>query len=396
MSLAAQRWLRAEPDQLGTNPNHALTGVPEPQCTENSGTLPRQGGAWASPVAPDPTSLVYDGEMKITLFACAFLLTSCLSSKPKDSASGCSDLDCNDPACADEPECAEDVEDSAIERDVDGDGYPAEQDCDDDDPAVNPDADEVCDGIDNDCDGSVDQGAIDMGTWYADGDGDGYGDVSTTSEACDPSSGLVADATDCDDADPSVNPGAIELCDGVDNDCSGSVDELEECACDPSENWLVNGNAETGDLSGWTGNATGIVSAMQSGQESAGTVYPYEADWMFSFITAAGGGDSILQSGELPAVSHPIHLAGWFQTEDLGTEQDFGEALLRVYDAEGVQLDVQSTSALTSPSLTWVPLEVMMERPEGAVTWELELTGTLVYGSWVNVFFDAMTLGCGN
>lgn len=49
---------------------------------------------------------------------------------------------------------------------------------------------------------------------------------------------------------------------------------------------------------------------------------------------------------------------------------------------------------MTSPSLTWVPFEVEMERPEGATTWELELKGTLVYGCWVNVFFDVVKLGC--
>jgi len=98
-------------------------------------------------------------------------------------------------------------------------------DCDDDDPAVNPAAAEHCDGVDEDCDGLVDEGAVDFATWYADDDGDGYGDTGDTILACEAPSGFVVDATDCDDGDAAVNPAATEVCDGVDNDCSGAIDE---------------------------------------------------------------------------------------------------------------------------------------------------------------------------
>jgi len=99
-------------------------------------------------------------------------------------------------------------------------------DCDDTDPAVNPDAAERCDGIDNDCDGTVDEDDSDDAlTWYADTDGDGYGDPADSTEACAEPSGYVADDTDCDDTDGAVNPAAIEACDGIDNDCDGTVDE---------------------------------------------------------------------------------------------------------------------------------------------------------------------------
>ncbi|MDG1478533.1 MAG: MopE-related protein [Myxococcota bacterium] len=109
--------------------------------------------------------------------------------------------------------------------DADGDGYAAEDDCDDTDAAINPDAEEVCDGIDNDCDGDVDTDATDQETFYDDTDGDGYGDTSSTTTACSQPSGAVSDDTDCDDADASIHPGATEICDGADNDCDGSVDE---------------------------------------------------------------------------------------------------------------------------------------------------------------------------
>ncbi len=99
-------------------------------------------------------------------------------------------------------------------------------DCDDSDPAINPDATEVCDGTDNNCDGTTDEfGAEGSTTWYADSDHDGYGDASSTLEACSEPPSYTSDKTDCDDTDSFIHPGADEHCDGVDNDCDGSIDE---------------------------------------------------------------------------------------------------------------------------------------------------------------------------
>ncbi len=98
-------------------------------------------------------------------------------------------------------------------------------DCDDGDASVHPGAEETCDLVDQDCDGDVDEGATDMGTWYTDADGDGYGDASGATTACRQPSGTVGDGTDCDDSDAGTHPGASETCDGVDQDCDGDVDE---------------------------------------------------------------------------------------------------------------------------------------------------------------------------
>ncbi len=109
-------------------------------------------------------------------------------------------------------------------------GYVADDsDCDDADGAINTDAEELCDGVDNDCDGDADEDdATDASTWYEDADLDGYGEASSTMTACDEPSGYTDDATDCDDGDADVNPGAAESCvDGVDNDCDGTVDLCE-------------------------------------------------------------------------------------------------------------------------------------------------------------------------
>ena len=108
--------------------------------------------------------------------------------------------------------------------DHDGDGVAFESDCDDNDAAARPGLVEICDGIDNDCDSVVDQGAEDATLWYVDADGDGFGDDNDSGESsCDGGSGRVATAGDCDDTTAGVHPGASdEPYDGIDSDCDGA------------------------------------------------------------------------------------------------------------------------------------------------------------------------------
>jgi parallel beta-helix repeat protein len=128
--------------------------------------------------------------------------------------------------------------------DADGDGYASDEDCDDADPAVHPGAEEACNEVDDDCDGETDEEAVDATSWYADGDSDGYGDPAASLAACTQPTGYVADDTDCDDGSPTVHPGADELCNGVDDDCDGTMDEE---AGDQLEFWADSDGDGFGD-----------------------------------------------------------------------------------------------------------------------------------------------------
>jgi len=111
----------------------------------------------------------------------------------------------------------------AVVQDRDGDGIPTAADCDDDNVQVYPGAAEACDGIDNNCNGEIDEG-VTQGR-FADADGDGFGDPLAALPGCDEDEGVVFNALDCDDTNPDILPGADEICDAIDNDCDGAIDE---------------------------------------------------------------------------------------------------------------------------------------------------------------------------
>jgi hypothetical protein len=104
-------------------------------------------------------------------------------------------------------------------------------DCDDGESATFPGAPEACDEADTDCDGEArDADSVDATTWYADADGDTFGNPATATLACDAPAGAVATGGDCDDAEPSVNPAAAEDCDGVDTNCTGDESDAVDAS----------------------------------------------------------------------------------------------------------------------------------------------------------------------
>ncbi len=108
--------------------------------------------------------------------------------------------------------------------DADGDGWPDAEDCDDGNPAIYPGADEHCDGIDEDCDGTADNDPVE-GLWYRDADADTFGTDTDRTYSCTQPEGYVAQGGDCNDDNDSVHPAANEHCDGADEDCNGRVDD---------------------------------------------------------------------------------------------------------------------------------------------------------------------------
>ncbi len=99
-------------------------------------------------------------------------------------------------------------------------------DCDDTNAAINPGATEICDNIDNNCDGSIDEN-LPLFTYYVDEDNDGYGNSIDFIQICSasPPSGYSTLDTDCNDLDASIHPASEEICDDIDNNCNGVIDE---------------------------------------------------------------------------------------------------------------------------------------------------------------------------
>ena len=129
----------------------------------------------------------------------------------------------------------------SLDTDDDGDGYSENQgDCNDSNDTINPQATEVCDGLDNDCDTLVDDedASLDGATgseYFTDNDGDGFGDIEGSDWYCEVPESMVQNGDDCNDENADIHPEAIELCDGIDNDCDFLIDAddpniEEDCA----------------------------------------------------------------------------------------------------------------------------------------------------------------------
>jgi len=249
----------------------------------------------------------------------------------------------------DDDDTADDDDDDTAPVDLDGDGYAiADGDCDDNDASINPGATEMCDGVDNDCDGAVDEAdAADAATWYADADGDGYGDANTATVACDQPSGYVSDATDCDDTDASVNPLATEMCDGVDNDCDGTVDEAD--AADAAT-WYADADGDSyGDAAVTTvacDQPSGYVSDATDCDDTDGTINPAATE-----VCDAADNDCDGTVDEADAAD----AATWYADADGDSYGDVATTMLSCDQPSGYvsdATDCDDTDAAVNPAAT--------------------------------------------
>ena len=99
-----------------------------------------------------------------------------------------------------------------------------DEDCDDGDPSIHPGSTELCDGVDQDCDGTADDGLA-FTLYYLDSDADGFGNPTISVNSCSAINGYVVVGTDCNDSNDAIHPGATEACNGINDDCDALTDE---------------------------------------------------------------------------------------------------------------------------------------------------------------------------
>jgi len=192
-----------------------------------------------------------------------------------------------------------DPEPTDVPTDLDGDGFDAPEDCDDDDPAVHPAAVEVCDGVDNNCNAMVDADDPGLdpnsaeGIFYPDADGDGFGDGAGGVLLCEADAALVTDGTDCDDAAADIFPGNEDPCDLIDQDCDpGTVGRGV---------WFVGDDGTSEDV--MASGEGGVF--IEYTAEAAGTLYVCPGTWALGVhalsdidITGIGGRDVVRLVGQ--------------------------------------------------------------------------------------------------
>jgi hypothetical protein len=204
--------------------------------------------------------------------------------------------------------------------DRDRDGASACFDCADTDPQIRPAARELCDGVDQDCDGVIDEGA--KRTFYLDADSDGYGADAVTSSACTAPTGYVPNPGDCDDDNPGRNPAAVELCDGVDNRCDGNVDPPTAL-----------------DASDWYMDADGDSYGATIGLSERGCVAPAETGW-------ADNNDDCDDDEELINPGADELCDGFDNNCDRTVDEDGVDRFRRYLDADGDGFGDASSLAL--------------------------------------------------
>ncbi len=153
-------------------------------------------------------------------------------------------------------------------------------------------------------------------------------------------------------------------------------------------NLLINGDAESQDLTGWTLSGQDIIFTPASQKQKTGWIYPAQGDYFISFGRIQASYGMMSQTGLIPDNAQTLTLGGWFQ----GEYSDYGIASLTVYDQADAELVSVNTGNMTTPILTWQTFQIEAALPEYSYSWEVTLEGFLDYGSVVNAFYDDVYL----
>jgi hypothetical protein len=256
----------------------------------------------------------------------------------------------------------------ACDDDDDNDGVLDVDDCEPRNPFIFPGNVENCtDGIDNNCDGQIDEGAVE---WYRDSDGDGFGDPADVAMDCTQPEGYIGQAGDCDDANAAVYPGANGPCDdGLDNDCDGTVDnEMPVWGRDADADGFTDPNDEIVD-------DDGVCDGQPEGYILASAVPdPDDDDFMnpepvrpeperIDISTPQGNSNSatlaLRRNGPEPfsfdtVVSYGPQASGWLAVDPAGGDAENGTVTLRL-TPNVAGLNLASYEATLSVSINGLP-----------------------------------------
>ncbi len=160
-------------------------------------------------------------------------------------------------------------------------------DCDDTNPNIKPDGVEICNGLNDDCDGETDEGVTTI--YYRDQDSDGFGDPNVSTPACQLPTGYVTNNRDCNDNYATLNPNAREVWDLVDNNCNGANNEG---LCQPGTTAGCGGECVAGqkvcDSQGYWGSCSGAVDETTYCRDADGDGYGRSSDCRDSCTTLSG------------------------------------------------------------------------------------------------------------
>ncbi|WXH26699.1 hypothetical protein WA016_00610 [Myxococcus stipitatus] len=207
------------------------------------------------------------------------------------------------------------------------DGPPT--DCRDDAFSINPGAQDLCDGEDNNCDGTSDESFPSKGQtctnvptqcegtqqcsadkqrlecvsspapkWYLDEDGDGYGGVTSVESCVKPTGPYVQQPGDCDDGNPYTNPGAPEICDDLDNNCDAVRETVAQCPGQAVPTWVlktVESDSTWLSASSWGTRTTGGVWVAGTNNRLARMTFP-EMTFTVLAATNCGALDTVWSS----------------------------------------------------------------------------------------------------